>query len=139
LVQLNEAFEPISQPQLLDTRHDHKEIPSQSEDARLILCDGKTFVVYNDNLDSTFPSVRRDMFIAEVLYKNQRFEISTPIKLIHDEIYPTVLWQKNWSPFEWNQTLLFSYCLNPHEVVSPNLKTGSCYRYEKGVKTIKWP
>jgi predicted GH43/DUF377 family glycosyl hydrolase len=140
VVLLNKSFDPVSQPQLLNTRFLDKRTPSQSEDARIVSANGKLYLIYNDNMEVTHTSTwhRRDMYIAELIYSNQQFSLSTPVKLFHPIKYPHILWQKNWNPFVWNNTLLLSYSLNPHEVLLPDLNTGLCNPvYETG-KAISW-
>lgn len=140
VILLDESFEPISNAELLNTRFNFKGIPSQAEDARVFSCNGKFYVIYNDNMDLMFPSIydRRDMYVAELLVVDDQFLLSDPVKLIHEEKYPHVLWQKNWSPFEWNGTLLLTYTINPHEIVCPNLETGRCQSCYETQKSIEW-
>lgn len=140
IVRLNKSFDPISQPEFLDTRFADKRTPSQSEDARIISYNGKLYVIYNDNMEVTRPSTwdRRDMYIAEILRVNDHFVLSTPLKLCHLNKYHGVLWQKNWNPFVWNDMLLLSYTLNPHEVVFPDLNTGVCQPVYETRKGIQW-
>ncbi|MBA2727713.1 MAG: hypothetical protein H0U49_06025 [Parachlamydiaceae bacterium] len=140
VVLLDDSFEPIFSSQLIDTRLYNNTTPSQSEDARIFACNDKCYVVYNDNTEVTFPSIwdRRDMFIAELTFENDQFVLTEPLKLVHENKYAHVLWQKNWSPFEWNGKLLFSYSINPHEVISPNLETGICKPLYETNKPIQW-
>lgn len=140
VVLLDESFEPISRPQILDTRFNCKNTPSQSEDARIFSYNEKLYLIYNDNLELVFPSTweRRDIYIAELLYDDQQFYLSDPIKLVHETKYSHTLWQKNWSPFEWQGNLLLSYMLNPHEVISPNWTSGMCQLYSETAKSINW-
>lgn len=140
VVVLDDSFDPVSDIQLLDTRFSSKSTPSQSEDARVFAYNGKYYVIYNDNMDVTFPSIweRRDMYIAEITYVDNEFILSEPIKLIHKTKYSSVLWQKNWTPFEWNGTLLLTYTINPHEVLYPDLETGLCRQVYETSKSIKW-
>jgi len=131
VVLLNELLEPISKPQLLNTRVGNKSIPSQSEDARVFSCQGSLYVIYNDNDSLTNPTVlqRRDMFIARLSYVNNRFVLSEPVKLYHQEKYFTVKWQKNWIPFEWHDALLIGYSIIPHEVLYADLISGECISF----------
>lgn len=140
IVMLDKEFNVVSTPQVLDTRFADKRTPSQSEDARIFACNGKLYVIYNDNMEITCPNnwQRRDMYIAEVLYDNNHFHLASPLKLIHTRKYQGQLWQKNWNPFEWQKGILLSYTLNPHEVVVPDLTTGACdVCYETG-KSLNW-
>lgn len=128
VVLLNDAFEPLMEPQLIDTRINNKKTQSQSEDARLFSYKGRVFLIYNDNMDvnNTFYTDRRDMHIVELFFNNTEITASTPIKLLHQE-KSHHLWQKNWAPFEWNNSLLISYTVNPHEILYANLNNGACY------------
>lgn len=139
VVLLDKSFELVSEVELLNTRYWNKGIPSQSEDARIFSCNGRFYIIYNDNMDLTAPSIydRRDVYIAELLFDEKHFFLSNPIKLIHKE-YSHILWQKNWNPFEWNGMLLLSYSINPHEVITPDLETGNCKRLHQTKKDIDW-
>jgi predicted GH43/DUF377 family glycosyl hydrolase len=128
IVLLDKSFNPISEPQLLDTRKGNKLFPSQSEDARIFSYQGNLYVLYNDNNSFINPSFaqRRDMFIAQLTYDNHQFVVSEPKKLYHQQKYSNQKWQKNWVPFEWHGALLMSYSLIPHEVLYVDLDTGEC-------------
>lgn len=141
IVLLNNAFEPVSEPQLLNTRSKHSKTPSQSEDARIFVYKDRIFLIYNDNLDKVSPTTweRRDMYLAELCWERpHQFTLSSPLKLVYEEKYNTQFWQKNWIPFEWNDQLLFTYTLNPHEIIYPNLKNGSCYHCYDSYATLDW-
>jgi predicted GH43/DUF377 family glycosyl hydrolase len=138
---LNEQFDLISEPKLLTTRIPNSKTPSQAEDARIFSYRGRLFLIYNDNVDVTFPnywSDRRDMFMAELLYKNGNFTLAPPLKLIYDAKYQSQLWQKNWVPFEHNKSLFFIYSTNPHEIILANLINGSCYHCYDTWTPLKW-
>ncbi len=136
IVLLNDSFDVISEPELLNTRNTFSKTPTQSEDARLFTYRGRIFLIFNDNTEYIWRTVfdNRDMFIAELIHENGRYSLSLPLKLA----YGTVPVQKNWSPFEWNQNLFFSYSVNPHEVIHPNLRNGLCYQSYKTEGFIDW-
>lgn len=140
VVMLNDAFDPIEKPQFLSVRRSRSKTPSQSEDPRVFSYRGRTFIVFNDNLEIENPTLwqRRDMFLAELFYVNNHYLLSSPIKLIHDTKYNTQWWQKNWFPFEWNNELYFVYMMNPHEIVLPNLIKGNCYPMYETTVEIDW-
>lgn len=129
VVQLDEAFYPISQPQLLDTHIENTNISSQAEDARIFSCNGNLYLVYNDNPTLINPTSqqRRDMYLAQLSCDDKGlFSLSPPQKIYHNQKYFTQKWQKNWVPFEWEGTMLFSYSLRPHEVLFLKDETGKC-------------
>lgn len=139
VVLLNEKFEKISHPQLLNTRTLDCLVPSQSEDARIFSYSGRLFLIYNDNDNSVIRAFfnRRDMFIAELFYDGDKFTLSTPLKLRYEKKYHQLV-QKNWVPFEWDNTLLLAYSLGPHEIIYPNLYNGACYPCYETSSPIHW-
>lgn len=140
IVRLNDSFEPISKPQVLNTRQENSKTPSQAEDARLFSYRGRIFLIWNDNIEVINPTTgdRRDMVIAELVFSDDQFALSAPLKLVYDAKYHLRLWQKNWVPFEWNNTLLLTYAINPHEILYPNLMNGSCYFCYETWAPIDW-
>lgn len=140
IVRLDQSFEPTSPAQLIDTRYINDITPSQSEDARIFSYKGKIYLIYNDNMDLTFPSLwdRRDMYVAELIDTGDQFYAFEPVKLMYKKKYANILWQKNWSPFEWKDTLLLSYSVYPHEVLSTNPETGVCKQFCETQYPIDW-
>jgi predicted GH43/DUF377 family glycosyl hydrolase len=139
---LDHALNPMGEPQLLNTRAKNSKTPSQTEDARLFRIRDKIFLIYNDNIDEIFFDhyKRRDIFISQLDFnKDGKLQMLSPLKLIFQEKYATVTQQKNWVPFEWNQNLYLSYSIQPHLVLSPSLRTSSCYTAYKTESEIKWP
>lgn len=137
---LDASFNVIGKPELLNTRAFDDNTPSQSEDARIFSFDGNLYIVFNDNMDFENPNYweRRDMYLAELNLEDGKFYLGPPLRLIHTEKYRNTLWQKNWSPFEWEGNLLLSYSINPHEVIRPNLIKGSCKSTFTTEKPISW-
>lgn len=140
VILLSETFEPISKPQLLSTRSKNSKTPSQTEDARVFSYRNRLFLIYNDNPEVTNPhrGERRDMYIAELIYREGLFSLSTPLKLYYEDKYNTAWWQKNWSPFEWNHKLFLSYTISPHEIIYLNLTNGDCYKFYETQSKIDW-
>lgn len=140
IVLLNEELEPLAPPQTLNTRPKFSKTPSQSEDARIFSYKGRLFLIYNDNLDTvaTLTWERRDMYISELFCEEGRFTLSPPLKLVYEEKYDQVMWQKNWVPFEWQGKLFMTYTINPHEILLPNFMNGSCYHCYDTWATLKW-
>lgn len=137
---LNDSLEPISAPQLLIIRNPGDPTPQQAEDIRVFSLNGELYLVYNDNVDVVNASEwdHRDMFIAKLNYKNKKFSVEAPQKIIHPDYYEKVKWQKNWQPFEWHGNLLIGYTINPHEILAPDLKRGFCTTVYKTEADIKW-
>lgn len=124
IVILNQQFEPISTPQILQTRFKGHKAPPQAEDARILAHQGKLFLLYNDNVDKfVYPNVKRHMYLAELTYRDNQFDLSVPKKLSY--VKPK-LWEKNWVPFLYENELFFIYSIFPHQILKPNLTTGEC-------------
>lgn len=123
IVKLDDDLNVISTPQLLNTREEGSFNPSQSEDARIFTFNKKIYLIYNDNLEAA-NGERRDMFLAELEYIDDEFFLSPPLKLVHETKYDTVMWQKNWVPFEYRNQLLMSYSISSHEVLRTDLISG---------------
>lgn len=157
IVVLDDEFTPITEPQLLSTRAKRSKTPSQSEDARLFTYKQKMFLIYNDNVDEIFydQGKRRDLFIAELLsqepsdvindgifwghLKKERFKLGPPLRLRCDEKYALAHQQKNWIPFEWQNSLFFTYSIHPHEILGTDLRNGACYSLYKTNTLFNWP
>jgi len=139
LVLLDTSFEPISKPQLIRTRTKNSKIQSQSEDARLFSYRGRTFLIYNDNMEvnNTSCTDRRDLHIVEIFTNNNQYSASAPLRLLHKE-KSQHLWNKNWAPFEWDKKLLISYTVNPHEILYANLTNGACYPCYETQAHLEW-
>lgn len=140
IVKLDDDFNPISTPVLLNTREDGDITPSQAEDARIFAFRNKLFVIYNDNREVVNPSLkqRRDMYIAELQETDEGFRLLTPLKITHSEKYHAVTWQKNWVPFEWNHELLLDYLRKPHEILNCDLSSGLSSPIFETTSKIKW-
>lgn len=137
---LDTDFKEIIPPHLLNTRLSDDLIISQAEDARIFEDDGKIYVVYNDNMDLENPTQyqRRDIHIAEVLYDGGRFILGEPVKLIHQNKYATQMWQKNWSPFSYQNQLYFIYSPDPHEIIEPDFASGICTKAYSTKVPLQW-
>ncbi len=140
IVMLDENFNPISTPQLLNTRDPGALTPSQAEDARIFELNNKIYVIYNDNQDNINPSsaLRRDMFMAEVVRQNDQFVLLKPLKIIHEKKYSKVNWQKNWVPFNFKGNLLMAYTLNSHEILVPDSNTGLSKQMHRSAIKNRW-
>ncbi len=140
LVLLDKNLDPISEPQLLNTRIGNFKVPSQSEDARIFVYNNKLYLIFNDNHEMIFFSLwdRRDMYMAELTYNNSEFTLSKPLRLIHTEKYASRTVQKNWVPYVWDDTLLLTYTVNPHEVLYLNWINGNCYSCYQTKAKLNW-
>ncbi len=138
VVLLDDDFEPLTKPQILNTRLVGTS-PSQSEDARIFSCDGKLFLIYNDNAYVTDPKIshHRDMYVAELSYDGKEFSLGPATLLFYAEERGNK-WQKNWVPFEYKGSLFLSYTLAPHRVLSSDQSTGCCTPVYSTSTPVSW-
>ena len=103
VVLLDESFEPLSEPQVLSTGLNTGHVTCQAEDARIFSYQNRLYLIYNDNIEISRPWCRdrRDMYIAELQYKNNQFSLIHQHKFVYEQRYQSSFWQKNWTPFEW--------------------------------------
>lgn len=139
-VLLNENFDQVSEPELLDVRFENP-LQSQAEDARIFSYRGCLYVIYNDNTEIHRPwyRERRDMYVSELSFDGNHFSLARPVKLYYGEKYFAQFWQKNWTPFEWNNKILIAYSIHPHEIVYANLHNGECYNCYTTSSKFQWP
>lgn len=140
IVKLDDDLNIISEAQLLKTRNDESITPSQAEDARIFYIKNKMYLIYNDNIDIIDPKTnsRRDIFIAELQFIEDHFVLSEPFKIIHEDNYFAVNWQKNWVPFSFQDELLIGYSLYPHEILKTDLHSGLCTSFFNTTKKKLW-
>lgn len=137
LVWLDENFNPISKPQLLDTRPNRPHCPSKSEDARIFTVNDSLYIIYNDNEEFYDYGLRR-MHYSEVLYNGREFFVNpecihTYEGASHDK------WEKNWVPFDYNGSLLLAYSIVPHRIFLPLFGYGTCETVASTTSVFSWP
>lgn len=139
LLFLDENLEPVGEPQILDFRQGNSKVPCQAEDVRLLVVGDKLFLFYNDNMEKINPThlERRDMHMAEVEYDKGKFHVVHKQLLYHPKEYKQKKWQKNWSPFLWNEKIHLSYSINPHEVLELG-EEGECPRVGLSAIVTDW-
>ncbi len=128
VVLLDSSFNPVSTPELIKSDLYPSHIQSQAEDARIFSYQGRYYLIYNDNVEQCRPwyGDRRDIYIAELQYDGAHFKLGDAKKLIYEKKYHAN-WQKNWTPFVYQNHLLLSYSISPHEILFPNMDDGACF------------
>ncbi len=139
LVWLDTNFNPITKAQILEI-HNNSSTHAKNQDARLIVIDQKLYIIYSNFI--TFEELTsRRMFIAELEQKTEsgeeKFFINNPVCL-HPFEEPRQRWEKNWVPFNYNNSLLVAYSLAPHHILRPSLDTGSCSIESTAYSLINW-
>jgi len=123
--------------QFLKTELFTRAVLTSAQDARLLTVDDKLYIVYND-ASITGALLPRRMYVAELNYVDDTFEI------VHAEIMQSYegaslqRWEKNWVPFDYEGNLLLAYSIAPHKVLYPILGTSVCETFAFSVSTKPW-
>lgn len=116
LVLLNQHFEPISWPQILDIHYTSPMIAQRQQDPRLVYVGDRLFMVFSNMINGDKGPKTRRMFVAELFYKRETFYVSEPVAILNYEGKEAQTLTKNWVPFEYEGGLNLSYDINPHTV-----------------------
>lgn len=125
LCKLNKDHEIIEEHPLNFNKYlfKHKFSVKGVEDVRIINHNNDIYLIGNSR------EVRQDrlpkMVLSRFSLKNKQIESSV---ILHG--YEDNKCQKNWSPFIYNDHLLFVYSFSPLIILSPDLETGECSIYK---------
>ncbi|HSX27005.1 MAG TPA: hypothetical protein VLE89_08385 [Chlamydiales bacterium] len=138
VVLLDDNFDPIVEPQLLQTRP-HSSIPSRAADARLIPIGKSLYIIYTDNVDEKVTAGGYRMYIGELIYDNNAFSIHNPMHLHQFEGENPTRKEQNWVPFVYQGHLLLAYSLTPHLIFHPLPQSDECETIASTHAPIHWP
>lgn len=118
VVWVDENFDPISEPQILDLTPAFapKEVASRAEDARLIEIKGQLFIIYDDCRDYKLSKGGFRMYVAKLDEENGKFIASHIMPLTKFEGESKNLREKNWVPFDYQDDLHLAYSVVPHRI-----------------------
>lgn len=117
LIKLNEKFQPISKPYVLEIRN-YLAGQSMAQDPRIITIGNELFMAYNDMLGSPRQGIRR-MLIGKIEFDGKSFFIENPEMLTHFDQENKNRHEKNWAPFVYEEQLMLIYSLQPHTILKP--------------------
>ncbi|MBS3904487.1 MAG: hypothetical protein KGZ39_04095 [Simkania sp.] len=139
IIWLDEEFNPISEPQLLNTRDGSSNVPSRAEDGKLIAINDQLFMVYSDNTDPVISRGGFRVYVSRLDFEGERCVMKNIECLSSFEGMSPFVREKNWVPFEYNQSLFLAYSLNPHFILSPQLLgNGHCETFALSQGHIQW-
>lgn len=139
LVFLNEDFEPISTPQLLNLRDDYAIAPCRAEDARLLSIHDRLFMIYDDNAELKLSKGGFRMYVAEIYYGGDHFIVDNAECLTQYEGESREIREKAWVPFDYQGNILLAYSLLPHKIFFPRLDgSGICDTIALSQSSIQW-
>jgi predicted GH43/DUF377 family glycosyl hydrolase len=134
---LDEDFNLIGETKILDIRTKERRTPTKEQDPRLIVVEGKLYIIYSNTLDITERETRR-MFLGEVQYDGDNFFVENPECMTYFENEKTQRWEKNWVPFDHNGQLHLAYTLIPHRILYPVLGTEECETVASSWGSLTW-
>jgi predicted GH43/DUF377 family glycosyl hydrolase len=138
VVWLDDEFNPISEPQLLNLRDECSVAPSRAEDARLIAIEDHLLMVYSDNPDKKISRAGFRVYISELLYDGDHFHVANTECFKQFKGESPNKREKNWVPFDYDENLLLSYSISPHVVFNPLFGAGACETAFATSSEIPW-
>lgn len=137
LIWLNDEFEAISKPQILDLQEG---IPlhSRAEDARLVVVGEKLYMVYSDNRDQKVTKGGFRLHVAKLNFDGERFSVLPSVRLLDYDMADPLRREKNWSPFAYENELHLIYSLEPHRIYRYD-GTSSCKTVGLSYSSLEWP
>lgn len=139
LVWLNEEFQPIGEPKLLDTQIKTPSIPSRAEDGRLIIVDGCLYLIYSNCIEEKISRGAFRVHVGEISYDGENFTLEDPEPLLDFEGESSSKREKNWVPFDSNGNLFLAYSLSPHLIFHPQRGLNCCDTIASCPSPIDWP
>lgn len=137
IVKLNESFDVMGEPYILNFLDRSQSIRHSLEDGRLIASGDHLYIVYNDHREPDSRWLRR-VCMAELDFDGENFNCKNFEIFLHfDDVNPKKQ-EKNWTPFDYNGQILFSYSLQPHRIMKPLFGKQSCQTIFKSHGDIKW-
>lgn len=133
---LDENFNPIGKPSILARIGENSFHPSFAQDPRLILNNGKIWVVYSNVFADEKDQMRR-MVIGSLHGFPKKFIVNFPTPLLNYE-GNTDPKEKNWVPFIYENSLLLSYSINPHVVFMTHEASHKCETVAKTNANYNW-
>lgn len=137
LIWMDEDFNPIGMPQILNIRYENRHSPSKQQDPRLIQVGQRLFLAYNNTVDPAQGELRR-MYVVELTYDGSRFHAEKPQALLDYPYLRADRSEKNWVPFDYEEKLMLAYSLNPHRIFTPIEDTSSCELVAESMCTHRW-
>lgn len=134
---LDEDFNPIGKPQLLDL--DWDKVDSYIQDPRLIVVKNKLYMAYSDLLENPeMKAKKRTMCIAEIKHDGARFLATGRDGFHYFQGDKNNKFEKNWVPFDYEGILLLAYTISPHKVFLPVMGEEKCIVFAEISQFNSW-
>lgn len=140
VVWLDEEFNAISEPQILDlcSQYDSRSVPSRAEDGRLVAVGKTLYLVYDDNRNPTLSGGGFRVRVAELDVDGEKVAPKNIDILVDFEGQKPTLREKGWTPFDYNNELMLAYSISPHRIFRYVPNTGSCATISETDPAVYW-
>lgn len=119
LVLLDDNFDPIGEAQIFSMREIGSPIPPRAEDARLFYIGNTLHIAYSDNRNLQINRGGFRMEIGELHFEEGLFSIRNIQRITEFEGESDLVREKSWVPFEYRDSLLLAYNIQPHLIFMP--------------------
>lgn len=138
LVKLNQEFELEGEVHLLELPQFHEKMKVQ--DPRFVQMKERTFLAYSDNVPSPIgmDGSKRRMVVIELSEEGGSFYTKNPKLLVDFDGEDYSKREKNWVPFAYEESLLFSRYIAPHQVMIPLEEKEGCLQYSYYETNPSW-
>lgn len=137
LVFLDDDFNILSGPYLLNQELLHLEKRSMAQDPRLILIHDELYIVYNDTIVFPHHQIRR-MHISKIVFDGFQFILENPEIILSFDQEIRNRHEKNWSPFIYENDLYLIHNISPHRILKPLFGTNECLTISETNPPIQW-
>jgi predicted GH43/DUF377 family glycosyl hydrolase len=138
LLWLNEHFQPLGEPYLLNTQKKNPNVPSRAEDGRLLLVNERLYLIYSNCIDKKISRGAFRVHIGEILYDGKNFSLENSEPLLRFEGESSAVREKNWVPFDYQGSLFLAYSLSPHLILHPFRGFHYCETVSSHPNTFDW-
>lgn len=130
---LSDDFNPEGKAYILELPSPH------AEDARLIIVDGRLYIVFSDNTDELITHGGFRMYVGELDFDGSEFFLKSLEGLKHFPGVSPSRREKNWVPFNYCDMLLLAYSIQPHRIFIPYLDgSEECMEWTETTSHLNW-
>lgn len=138
LIWLDEEFNPIGSPQLLEMPFDDDGCIRKRQDPRLFVISDQLYVIYNNVQKMISNREVRRVLVAKVHFDGDRFYADNSELISDFEGLKSWRSEKNWVPFDYQGQFNLAYSLLPHKIMTPVFGEGRCDTVSSSSGDIRW-
>ncbi len=136
-VWVDENFNQISKPSVLSLPPHPSTSFNLQQDPRLITIGDRLYMVYSNIIPGAKIAQVRRVFVTEIHFDGNAFYADPPEYLAKFEGENEARWEKNWTPFVYNDRLLLGYSITPHRIFQID-EPSRCSTIASSLGLISW-